>query len=290
MTTLLYYSSSYPSTVRDALSGIPIPLDVQAKSVRIVNLDLSPFVNEFYAAIDGITQRPDFVAWVNTHTPQTVPVRDELVEGTVKKGGVNPPPTTPRPEAPKAQLKSAIGPIEVHDLPDGGKDPALQGVKFTPSVWDSRIDFGKVLGLLEWGWTIIANVSSGNWSQQPVNWQDVAAKWRDEYMLLIHLPKLELPLYECHKKVRAVKLRGVEIDASRAIREDRPCRGGAWLQPDNACFPDVWVDRDWAERNRKMYDKDPGYYVEYEDGYTSWSPTAAFESGYTAVAEKLPFP
>ena len=26
------------------------------------------------------------------------------------------------------------------------------------------------------------------------------------------------------------------------------------------------------------------YYVEYEDGYQSWSPKAAFEAGYTRVA------
>ena len=27
--------------------------------------------------------------------------------------------------------------------------------------------------------------------------------------------------------------------------------------------------------------KDPGYYVVYEDGYESWSPTKAFEDGHT---------
>ena len=30
-------------------------------------------------------------------------------------------------------------------------------------------------------------------------------------------------------------------------------------------------------------DGQPGYTVKYEDGYTSWSPAGAFESGYTAI-------
>lgn len=34
---------------------------------------------------------------------------------------------------------------------------------------------------LEWAWTIIANVSGGDWKKQSNEWQEVAAKWRDQY-------------------------------------------------------------------------------------------------------------
>jgi hypothetical protein len=30
--------------------------------------------------------------------------------------------------------------------------------------------------------------------------------------------------------------------------------------------------------------REPGYYVMYEDGYISWSPSKAFEQGYTEIA------
>jgi hypothetical protein len=33
----------------------------------------------------------------------------------------------------------------------------------------------------------------------------------------------------------------------------------------------------------KGFDADLGYYVKYADGYESWSPTKAFEEGYTQV-------
>ena len=35
--------------------------------------------------------------------------------------------------------------------------------------------------LLEWAWSIIANAGSGNWELESKDWQEAAAKWRDEY-------------------------------------------------------------------------------------------------------------
>lgn len=31
-------------------------------------------------------------------------------------------------------------------------------------------------------WTIIANVSEGDWTKQPKEWQEAAARWRDEML------------------------------------------------------------------------------------------------------------
>jgi len=35
-----------------------------------------------------------------------------------------------------------------------------------------------------------------------------------------------------------------------------------------------------------MDEDEPGYYVKYSDDYTSWSPKAAFEDGYSSTEEK----
>lgn len=36
-----------------------------------------------------------------------------------------------------------------------------------------------------WAWTILANVSGGNWEHQPELWQRLAAEWRDRYHKLL---------------------------------------------------------------------------------------------------------
>lgn len=80
-----------------------------------------------------------------------------------------------------------------------------------------------------------------------------------------------MPLWQCHKKVRAIKIRSVE-----------PYEGGVAqitaADGRSFCTSGGWTSR-W-----KGTEADPGYYVRYDDGYESWSPTAAFESGYTQEA------
>lgn len=89
----------------------------------------------------------------------------------------------------------------------------------------------------------------------------------------------DLPLYKCHKLVRAAKIYAIEFDAAGdaaiAIR-----------------MPQSLVVRVNGYRARfcggQAYDPhsaDLGYYVVYEDGYESWSPSKAFEEGYTRVEE-----
>lgn len=79
----------------------------------------------------------------------------------------------------------------------------------------------------------------------------------------------ELPRYQCHKKVWALKIahllanpRGVELHF-----EDQ---GYAPMQ-----FPAEWIDKHKVEAG--------GYFVWYDDGYKSYSPAAAFEAGYTLI-------
>ena len=35
-------------------------------------------------------------------------------------------------------------------------------------------------GVLETAWGLIANVSGGDWSQQPIGWQEAVFRWRDK--------------------------------------------------------------------------------------------------------------
>lgn len=37
------------------------------------------------------------------------------------------------------------------------------------------------LNALEWGWSIIANAGGGDWAKESKDWQEAAAKWRDQY-------------------------------------------------------------------------------------------------------------
>ena len=78
----------------------------------------------------------------------------------------------------------------------------------------------------------------------------------------------EMPRYLCHKKVWALKIAGVEM------RED-----GADVYPDEDGYAPFEVGLDWLDRFKPI-NGDCGYYVVYDDGYASWSPTKAFEEGY----------
>lgn len=77
---------------------------------------------------------------------------------------------------------------------------------------------------------------------------------------------IELPRYQCHKKVSALKIANVV-----------PSPRGMLIGFDDQRYAPHEVSEDW------YYKHDPevgGYFVVYEDGYQSYSPAAAFEGGY----------
>jgi hypothetical protein len=81
---------------------------------------------------------------------------------------------------------------------------------------------------------------------------------------------IEMPKYECHKTVHALKIREVTEVPS----------GGALIVPEDARYAALDVEADWVQ---KYSPEAGGYYVVYEDGYKSYSPATAFENGYTRV-------
>ena len=88
----------------------------------------------------------------------------------------------------------------------------------------------------------------------------------------------EMPKYQCHKKVWALKIKDVTYD--RPPLEGVP-RGNATITPEDEGYAPFVVDEAWAMKNRPL---PGGYYVVYEDGYKSFSPAAAFEAGYSLIA------
>ena len=88
------------------------------------------------------------------------------------------------------------------------------------------------------------------------------------------MPKQEMPKYECHKKVWALKIDAIEFEANSA--ED----GTAIIRPADDGYAPFVVSREYMDKHKPEVG---GYYVVYEDGYKSFSPAGAFESGYTPL-------
>jgi len=44
------------------------------------------------------------------------------------------------------------------------------------------------LSMLEWAWAIMANAGEGNWEHESKDWQEAAARWRDQYNMIISNP------------------------------------------------------------------------------------------------------
>lgn len=78
---------------------------------------------------------------------------------------------------------------------------------------------------------------------------------------------LVLPLYVCHKKVRAAEIDGISLTGVLHLK-------------DLGFMP---MSRPWLDKHNPEVG---GYFVVYEDGYQSYSPKKAFEDGYSAFPPK----
>lgn len=83
----------------------------------------------------------------------------------------------------------------------------------------------------------------------------------------------ELPRYKCHKEVRALKIAAVGVS-------DTPAEPVAWLEFVDPDYSSARVTVDWVQKHAPHAG---GYYVVYDDGYTSFSPAKAFEEGYERI-------
>lgn len=95
-----------------------------------------------------------------------------------------------------------------------------------------------------------------------------------------------LPRWRCHKVVTAAKIVGY---GPMRVGDDAAYK----LALDAEGDPHVLVSMEWMRKRAPGLLGDDGisptgpvsggYFVIYEDGYTSWSPTESFESGYTQI-------
>jgi hypothetical protein len=90
----------------------------------------------------------------------------------------------------------------------------------------------------------------------------------------------EMPQYQSHKIVRAVKIASIVFDADVARREGRETDGSATITPAEPGLAPFKVRQAYVSKHNPQAG---GYYVLYEAGYASWSPAAAFEAGYTRI-------
>lgn len=82
---------------------------------------------------------------------------------------------------------------------------------------------------------------------------------------------MTIPEYQCHKKVRAFKIKKIRID-----------RGMTEIIPEDETLEPIQPDRIYMEKHKPEVG---GYYVLYADGYASFSPAESFESGYTKLSD-----
>lgn len=80
----------------------------------------------------------------------------------------------------------------------------------------------------------------------------------------------EMPKYQCHKTVWALKIAGIVGDQ----------QGNVYFQPAEPGYDKILLTPEYTAKHRPEVG---GYYVVYDDGYKSFSPASAFEAGYTRL-------
>lgn len=91
-----------------------------------------------------------------------------------------------------------------------------------------------------------------------------------------HQAAIELPRWRSHKTVYADKIVGIQTTETEGHVTH------AW---NLACGAVVSIGPEVTARAAPVLGD---YYVQYEDGYQSWSPAKAFEEGYVRDDDKIP--
>lgn len=83
----------------------------------------------------------------------------------------------------------------------------------------------------------------------------------------------EWPRYQSHKQVCALKIKALEST------ED----GGLRITPEEDGYAPFIVEAKYVPKHEPARPQVGWYFVLYQDGYQSFSPADAFESGYTRI-------
>lgn len=90
----------------------------------------------------------------------------------------------------------------------------------------------------------------------------------------------EMPKYKCHKEVWALQIKEIVKDSDLAKESNRETDGSAMITPAEEGYAPFKVDHNYMHKHNPQVG---GYYVVYKDGYLSFSPTEAFEGGYSKI-------
>ena len=88
---------------------------------------------------------------------------------------------------------------------------------------------------------------------------------------------MEMPLYQCYKKVHALKIARIEVGLDEKTGKPGSC---ALVFGREERFEPIQVGVEYLSKHKP---KAGGYYVVYKDGYKSFSPAEVFEEGYTLI-------
>lgn len=91
----------------------------------------------------------------------------------------------------------------------------------------------------------------------------------------------QMPLYQCHKQVRALKIKEI---IKKPVSLGEHYNGFTYdLVFEDQDFPPYTITAQFMKRS---HCKVGGYFIQYEDGYLSYSPAEAFEDGYTRLSSR----
>lgn len=82
----------------------------------------------------------------------------------------------------------------------------------------------------------------------------------------------QMPRYKCHKEVWALKIAEIRGQSKTGV--------GAVIVPADEGFGPFFVDDHYLAKHAP---RAGGYFIQYADGYLSFSPAEAFEDGYTKI-------
>lgn len=91
---------------------------------------------------------------------------------------------------------------------------------------------------------------------------------------------MEMPLYQSHKKVRALKIKEIRLDVV-VTGNTEPVSFIIFEQEEYGTYT---LTEEFIAKHKPEVG---GYLVRYEDGYLSYSPAKAFEEGYTLIEDGL---
>lgn len=89
------------------------------------------------------------------------------------------------------------------------------------------------------------------------------------------LPLDNMPRYQCHKRVSAVKIKRISYEWVMKSFSTR-----YFIEPEEQECGPFEISTAYVDKHHPIIG---GYYVVYDDGYESYSPPAPFEEGYTRI-------